>query len=125
MLQKTPMKALRINTDGTYEDIELAPGLKGYYDAIGCQTFDMVRLSEDCDMWVDDEGLLNGSELNLMATALRATMHQVRYDLPLMGNAVLTGGATEEGDTLPLSAETREVVIAKLERIKQIIAQVV
>lgn len=124
-MHKTPMKALRINTDGSWEDIELAPGLQGYYDAIGCHTMDMVRLSEDCDLWCDDEGLLNGSELNLLATSLRAMMHQVRYDMPLMGNAVLTGGATEEGDTLPLSAETRELVITKLERIKQIIAHVV
>lgn len=114
-----PMKALRINTDGTYEDIEMEPGLQGYYKAIGCHTMDLVRLESDCDMWVDDEGLLNGSELNILATALRTVIHQMAYELPLVGNAVITGGCNDEGDTMPLTQATRDRLICQLEWIKQ------
>ena len=33
--------------------------------SVGCNNFDVVGLEEDIDLFVDDEGALNGSRLNL------------------------------------------------------------
>ena len=37
---------------------------------IGCSMFDVVALQDEIDLFVDDEGLINGSPLNLPATVL-------------------------------------------------------
>lgn len=113
------MKALRVTTEGTWEDIDMKPGLQGYYEAIGCKTMDLVRLDCDLDLWCDDEGLLNGSEENILATALRQIFHRVSYELPLTGNVVLTGGCDSEGETMPLTQQTRDRAVAVLEQVKK------
>lgn len=35
-----------------------AANLAAMYAAIGCDTVDLVRITEELDLWVDDEGLL-------------------------------------------------------------------
>lgn len=69
--------------------------------AIHCQTVDVVSLSPDLSMWVDDEGMINGAEVNALATLLARLAgftHQ-----PYFGTAVITGGADTEGDTTGLT----------------------
>jgi len=54
-------------------------------------------------MWVNEEGLLrNDLEHNFALMAF--------YPTPIMGNAVFTGGIDEEGNTLPLSESSAELV---------------
>lgn len=63
---------------------------------------DVVSLSEHVDMWVNDEGLMT-HDVNPVATMIAAGFgmdHQ-----PYHGPVVFTGGADDEGTTLPLAPE--------------------
>ena len=67
--------------------------------ALRCDRFDVVALTRQWDMWIDDEGLYN-HPVNPAATALARRFgftHQ-RYHGPVL----LTGGPDAEGNTLPL-----------------------
>ncbi|MFF4482963.1 DUF3846 domain-containing protein [Streptomyces sp. NPDC001520] len=64
-----------------------------------CDRFDVVALTTQWDMWIDDEGVFN-HPVNPYATALArrfGLVHQ-RYHGPVL----LTGGADADGHTLPL-----------------------
>ncbi len=83
--------------------------------AIKCQIFTCVALTDRIDMWLDDEALLvDDPKPNPRATAVAARLAGAECAL-LFGNAVLTGGADEEGETLPLGAEELRQVKAALE----------
>ncbi|MFG3133711.1 DUF3846 domain-containing protein [Streptomyces tendae] len=64
-----------------------------------CDRFDVVALTRQWDMWIDDEGLYN-HPVNPAATALarRFGLTHQRYHGPVL----LTGGPDAEGSTLPL-----------------------
>ena len=107
-----PMNAVCIDTDGTtcITDLGREP-LIGMYKAIDCTTVDVVRLAPDLHMWVDDEGMLkDGVEVNLVATVIADVFG--RGGQPYYGGVVFTGGADEEGETQPISAE-RAAMLAK------------
>lgn len=75
--------------------------LASLYRLIGCDAVDLVRLDDDLDMWIDDEGAIGNPFPNWAITAVAAAhghVHQ-RY----FGTAVFTGGADEEGNSLSLS----------------------
>ena len=105
------MKGLVISTEGDVREVEIAEGgvhagLQSMYDAINVDLIDCVRLAPDLDMWVDDEGLLNGSLVNIWATALRQLFFEdVAFPYPLAGNALIMGGADKEGMTLGISEQ--------------------
>jgi hypothetical protein len=65
---------LRITVDGSVQKVEMPKNaiLAGLYAAIGCDAVDVVRLADQLDMWIDDEGLYN-SQANPLATKLRTT----------------------------------------------------
>lgn len=44
--------------------------LHSLYAALGCQWVDVIRLTDDIDAWLDDEGRVNGAEPNTTATNL-------------------------------------------------------
>ena len=69
--------------------------------AIGCRVFDCVSLRDDLDMWVDDEGF-EVEDPNLVASMI-AREHG--FGQTYYGTAVFTGGADEDGATLPLSPQ--------------------
>jgi GTP-dependent phosphoenolpyruvate carboxykinase len=72
-------------------------------DALDGQPFDFVYVHPEVGFYVDDEGMLNGSKLNLVAslTAGRA----------LYGTVVLSKGDTDaEGETLPPKTEVIDYV---------------
>ncbi|MFI0743431.1 DUF3846 domain-containing protein [Streptomyces sp. NPDC021100] len=73
-----------------------------------CDYVDVVALTSQLDMWLDDEGLYN-HPVNRIATALAARFGFVYQDYH--GPVLLTGGADSEGDTLPL---TRDKLLALL-----------
>ncbi len=100
------MKYTLLKTDGT--EVELLPTLQelseyqteepgslslGYmYKTIGCDTVQMVQLSETKELWCDEEGLLKSDwVLNRQATALYR-YHYPDVDpgmLAIVGNAIL------------------------------------
>lgn len=73
--------------------------------ALRCSLIDVVALTDRWDMWLDDEGIYNHHDApNPVATALAQRFghtHQ-RYHGPVL----ITGGADDEGDTLPLTRDS-------------------
>lgn len=74
--------------------------LRCMYELIGCRAVDCVRLTNRVDMWVDDEGLINGSPLNVAACLLGSRFGRTQ---PYVGTVLLTGSADHNGDTLSIS----------------------
>lgn len=98
------MQALSIDIEGTVclTDLDDSNVLRALYDCIGCSMVDVVRLQPDLDMWVDDEGLIvSDPQINKVATIIA---HSLGYNAQAYcGKVVFTGGADEEGNTLPIS----------------------
>ena len=70
--------------------------------SIACDTFDVVRLDHDIDLFVDDEGAINGFPLNL---ALTIIAHALGTPAVLFGNAIALRCDPITGDSLSLTAE--------------------
>lgn len=71
--------------------------------------FDIARFevaSHDVSVWVHDEGLLVGMPVNFIATALRDIAYldagAPRPDIPLVGDALISGGVDHEGESLSI-----------------------
>jgi hypothetical protein len=67
--------------------------------AIGCRMFDVVGLVDSIDLFVDDEGLINGSPLNLPATVLA---HRLGSPTVIFGTAIAVS-VTPDGETVGLT----------------------
>jgi hypothetical protein len=62
-----------------------------------------IDLNQELTMWANEEGKLEGMMTNSIATAI----FQARFGMIdiIVGNAVLTGGVDDEGDTIGLTEE--------------------
>ncbi|TQK49858.1 uncharacterized protein DUF3846 [Streptomyces sp. SLBN-118] len=81
---------------------------------IRCERVDVVALTDQVDMWVDDEGLFN-HPVNKLATLLA-----VRFGFTWReyhGPVLLTGGADAEGETVPLSKDKILALLTSLEEL--------
>jgi hypothetical protein len=123
---RTP-DALLITPNGDVVEIDLPADTRSrltvMYSILRCSAVDCVRPTSAIDMWIDDEGLYNHEdEPNIYATAFLAQFGQVAQ--MIMGPVLLTGGADEEGDTLPLTRDQLLAVFTKLaddrERLKEV-----
>lgn len=86
----------KVSVDGTVEVLELKqPTLKFLRDTIGCQYVDVLRLSDSVDCWIDDEGLLNGSEPNVFGSLLAGTDQVIH-------GTMLFASTNSDGDTVGL-----------------------
>lgn len=107
----TSIWGLRIKDDGTIDTVQLIPDqegvvLRGLYAAIGCELVECVRLTDQLDMWVDEEGY---GEFNRVATAVS---HRFQLQLgaakewlqPYFGTAVLLGVNQATSQSLDLSS---------------------
>jgi hypothetical protein len=99
--------ALIIRPDSSFTIIDWnadsPDGLEVLYREIDAPTVTAVDISTDVTMWLDDEGIINGSAVNWAASALYATyapLHQLYY-----GTAVFTGIDIRNGDTIGLTGE--------------------
>jgi hypothetical protein len=104
---------LLIKPDGTVTDVELPSGdsLQAMYAAIGCRAVDVVRLTTQLDMWIDDEGLWTQIP-NQPATALAR-----RYGCTSQayhGPALITGFDPGTGDTTGLTPDQVRAVLGHL-----------
>jgi len=94
------VKALIIRPSGAIDTGNLPDGpedvLKFLYHVIGCDTVTVVTLAPQVIMWLDDEGMVNGSPVNPVATKIAAACGWGGQ--PYFGTAVITrrtpGGAT-------------------------------
>lgn len=85
------IKAVFVNADKrVVEDVEIERGLQSMYDMIGCRLVELVRLSHDDDLFVDEEGLLS----------IEPTSPMFRIgDATLAGNGIILGGNNETGES--------------------------
>ncbi|PRH79037.1 hypothetical protein C6N75_11755 [Streptomyces solincola] len=96
--------ALLLRPDSTFEVLDWpssGSGLPTLYRAIECTAVDVVRITPELDMWLNDEGMIDGTPINRWATAVYAAHrppHQWYH-----GNVVLTGGADSHGNTIGLT----------------------
>ncbi|MEJ8639957.1 DUF3846 domain-containing protein [Streptomyces sp. MS2.AVA.5] len=79
---------------------------------IRCDRVDVVGLTSQLDMWMDDEGLYN-HPVNKLATVLAARFGFTYQNYH--GPVLLTGGADAEGDTVPLSKDKLLALLTSLE----------
>ena len=98
----TPLRALRINTTDQIEPltIDRIRTMESLHENIGCNNFDVVGLEDDIDLFVDDEGAINGSDLNLPATIIA---HALGRPAVLFGHAVALGCDPKTGDSISLT----------------------
>ncbi|MGP4001572.1 DUF3846 domain-containing protein [Streptomyces sp. 8N706] len=79
---------------------------------IRCERVDVVGLTSQLDMWLDDEGLYN-HPVNKLATVLAFRFGFTYQDYH--GPVLLTGGADAEGETVPLSKDKLLALLTSLE----------
>lgn len=105
-------QAVRIGVDGHPEVIDLGAREStgsAIRSAIGCRWFDVVRLTPDLDMWVDDEGAIQAdAQVNLMATAI-ARAHGAIWQ-PFCG-AVVFAAHDGNGATVGLSDAQKDALL--------------
>lgn len=59
------------------------------YNAISCNSFDIVRLGRAADIFIDDEGLLTNRPINLLASAIATEL--TGHAINLAGDAIVFG----------------------------------
>lgn len=77
---------------------------------VDCDCFTVVGLKDGIDLYVDDEGLINGSELNL---ALTIVAHRLGVPMVLFGND-LAVSVNDDGETVSLNPAQRTLVAEAL-----------
>jgi len=99
----TTIRSVNINPAETITTLNLNPDSIGtdIAAAIGCSMFDVVGLADDIDLFVDDEGLINGSPLNLPATVLA---HLLGSRTVIFGTAIAVS-VNDGGETIGLTDE--------------------
>ena len=97
----TTIRSLNINPTETITTLNLTQNSIGtdIAAAIGCSMFDVVGLADNIDLFVDDEGLINGSPLNLPATVLA---HLLGRPTVIFGTAIAVS-VTPDGETIGLT----------------------
>lgn len=100
----TQGKAVIIKADNTKEVVTFTIGnsYKTLSNAVGGM-IECVRLAENEDLWCNENGIAEGLELNMIASAIYSETFNAGN--PILGDVIITGGADEEGETLGLTDE--------------------
>jgi hypothetical protein len=107
------VQAVRVGLDGRPEVIDLGAREStgaAIRTAIGCRWFDVVRLSPDLDMWIDDEGaVLADAQVNVVATAIARAYGAIWQ--PFCGVAVFAAH-DRHGETVGLSERVKDALLS-------------
>jgi hypothetical protein len=105
--------AFVLHPDGEFEKLDLPTKgtLHEMYRALGCSCVDVVSLTANLDMWIDDEGLLTGRPLNPAATAL--ARHYGYTSQPYVG-PVLLCGVDDDGNSVNLQHAQAVALLTRL-----------
>ena len=108
-------KAVIISTDGEKRVVEFEIGnsYKMLSEAVG-GLIECVRLADDLDMWVNDNGLAEGLDQNPHGTRKYNDTFNAQH--VIVGNIIFTGGADDEGETLGLSDTQVQALVDCRER---------
>jgi hypothetical protein len=115
-------QAMVVELDGTMRQIRwpYPPPPEGHlsllYREVQCSTIELVRLwpgqavepdLPELSMWIDEEGKFEPKPVNRMATAIAQVIYpgSIMHNDVIVGRALLTGGADDDGETLPLSVD--------------------
>jgi hypothetical protein len=95
-------KAVVITTEGTKSVVTFTIGdsYKILSDTVQGM-IECVSLSENEDMWCNENGIAEGRSLNMTASAIYSETFNAGN--PILGNVIITGGADSQGETLGLS----------------------
>jgi hypothetical protein len=107
------MKAVTIKTTGEKEVIDFYPGNYSYQilsDSVG-GLIEPVYLAENLTLWVNEEGKVYGQAVNPIATTIFESVFGKGIDI-MVGDVILTGGYDDEGETLGLTMEQVEELLA-------------
>jgi Domain of unknown function (DUF3846) len=85
--------------------------LRAMYRLLECSTVDVVRLADDVDMWLDDEGMYGGL-VNPAATIIAGEFGFTWQ--PYFGHVLFLGGAGPRGDTVGLKAPRERELLQTL-----------
>lgn len=89
------------------------------YELINCTAVDVVALSPEIDMWVDDEGALKPQlRINQLASYI-ATRFGFPFQL-YIGTVVFSGGPDAQGDTTPLGKPARDSLMTLIDELRSI-----
>lgn len=108
------MKALVLTTNNTVEVEQNTEEFVSYATlsrAVG-GLIEAVALSDNLTLWVNEEGKNDGLTPNVYATRLFISVFGA-VDV-IVGNAILTGGVDDEGETLGLTDEQIEELLADI-----------
>jgi hypothetical protein len=75
--------------------------LQQLYALIGCTTVDVIQLPDGTDLWVDDNGMINGQVPNAALTAYVGTFGRPMLQV-LYGAGILTG-RDDDGNVVPIT----------------------
>jgi hypothetical protein len=124
-----PIDMLVVTPDGEVRDYAVPAGetrlitasavLQALYEQIGCAAVDVVRLSPDTDMWIDDGGLLRPVPRINQLSSYIATRFGRPFQL-YAGTAVFTGGVDRAGYTLPLGKPARQALLDLIDELRGI-----
>lgn len=81
-------RAIRITVDSKVEDVEISDWT-GIAPSIGADWFDIVRLKEYADMYVDDTGLLTDRPVNMIASCLAT--ESAGFPRLIVGDVLIAG----------------------------------
>lgn len=105
-------QVLVISFTGTLNTAELPENqeLSFLQEQVGgyVQVIDLVGELEGVSLWVNEEGKMYGLPINEVATYLWEKSFG-KTDV-IVGNAVLTGGSDDAGETMPLTDEQVEMI---------------
>lgn len=107
------LSGVRIDLDGTIvavkiDDTTASLRMAGMKEHIGCALFDVIRLPDNIDVWVDDEGLYR-SEHNPELTGM-VRLHQPDWDA-VAGRGLILGVDPATGETVSLSLDQMATVV--------------
>jgi hypothetical protein len=105
-MEGTKVKALVLKTNNTIQVEEDTNEFVSYATlsrAVGGM-IEAVTLPSGLTLWVNEEGKMDGLPVNDYATKLFTSAFGSGIDI-IVGNAIITGGADDEGETLGLTDE--------------------
>lgn len=89
--------------------------LDAFYKSLNCDCVDVVRLTDKLDMWVDDNGMINGCQINVPATLLARRLG-AGIDI-LAGPALVCGIDLDTGESRELTGDQLTFVANSLQAI--------
>jgi hypothetical protein len=97
-----------ITTEGTINQLEIDGSLESMQAIVG-GLIQPVDVLEDATVWVNEESLMLGMPYNYVASRFVA---QFGFEAYLCGNAFVTGGVDEDGNTMALRPDYLEALLS-------------